>query len=590
MTIRRRLFVATLTVGVGICCFQPVMRSRMERRLSELLGGQVAIGSSQISLRDSTIALSDIVIQPFRRQVSNGNETERTPIKIGQAALKFSWSGLLYRNFKVESFLASDVRWEISEPSKRAVPAAIEAGDISFLTQESEKNAPSARVESVVQPIKAKLSHESVAQTQSQQKISLQLKAIAQRLGEVLSTDGSLNVLRQRSIVEDSRKEIASMKQSIAEDKLAHKKAEKAFNALKLLAQEQLASKTSLEPELDRKRSKQAAEVLAKLAIAQEWNACRPIVHATVASLQSLKDPIQAELDSVDAQRVDSKLQMDNQTQTASLLNLPVGFTHLSAGKMDGSLDVPNGSLPGYKAFEGSRFVFQFWNLSSRPILNLRNAMDAPKPTVTLRLNSDATHEASVWMTCTAQQIVLPQSDISQIQLTLDKKNALLGQSSTKIQHANQGWSGTIAMPTQCCLELPMAKTLAIDRLTSSEASPKKTRFIVGKLMGKTVTDPAAQNALWIEVDPTSLTELEEILSTWHSSELEKKRLQASRRASELLNNELLSLNTRWEQLGDEHIRAHENWTASMAELDTQLKALSAVFQRTSRSASTTVQ
>ncbi len=575
MTFRRRLFVATLTVGGGICCFQPFMRSRMEARLSELLGGQVEIGSSRVSLRDSTIALSDIfiptsdVILPNELVAPNDLNKTRAPIKIGQAALKFSWDSIFYRNLKVESFLASDVSWEITTPNNRSVPSAIEAGNIRFLTQDNVSNSPNARVESLVQPIKMRLTEESAKQNQTQQKISSQLKSIAQRLAEVLPSDGSLNVLRQRFIVEDATKEIASLRQSIAEDGLARKKADKAINALKLSAQQQVVSKASLEPELDRERAKQAALDIAKIAIAKEWNSSRPIVQAAVSSLNSLQDSSLVQRD-----RFGTKREKRNDMQTASLSNLAVGLTQCSTGRINGRMQLP----PQNNEERESSFVLQFWNLSSRTLL------DAQKPTVTLRLNNAAAPEVPPWMTCTAQQIALPQSDTLQIQLTLEKMDGRRGMSSTKIQHANQGWAATISMPTQCCLEMPDTKTIAMDPSPSNEKS-----LILGKLIGTTPSDEQAQNDLLIEVDPTSLATLETILITWHTADSEKKRVQASRRGSELLNSELLSLDAHWEQLGDEHVRAHDNWKSRMSELDDQLKTLGAAFKRTSRAASSIV-
>ena len=65
MTWRRRLMVATATLGGGLICFQPVMRARMESRLSEIVGGRVKIGSSKISIKDGAIAFRDIVVHPF---------------------------------------------------------------------------------------------------------------------------------------------------------------------------------------------------------------------------------------------------------------------------------------------------------------------------------------------------------------------------------------------------------------------------------------------------------------------------------------------------------------------------------------------
>ena len=89
MTFRRRLLVATVTLGGGICCFQPVMRARMESRMSEFFGARVDIGASKISLMDGTIAFRDIVIHHSGSSQRTDIEDSPRLTKIDHAALKF---------------------------------------------------------------------------------------------------------------------------------------------------------------------------------------------------------------------------------------------------------------------------------------------------------------------------------------------------------------------------------------------------------------------------------------------------------------------------------------------------------------------
>ena len=102
MTFRRRLLVVTVTLGGGILCFQPVMRARMEARISDIIGARVDIGQSKISLIDGTIAFRDVVVHHSNSlQGMNGHRSPQ-PTKIEHAALKFNWNSLLYRNLEVD--------------------------------------------------------------------------------------------------------------------------------------------------------------------------------------------------------------------------------------------------------------------------------------------------------------------------------------------------------------------------------------------------------------------------------------------------------------------------------------------------------
>ncbi len=563
MTFRRRLFVATLIVGAGICCFQPIMRSRMEASLSEFLGSKVEIGSSKISFRDGTIALSEIVIKPTDTDATREDEKPLKAIHIGHAALKFNWNGVLYRNLKADSFLASDVDWEMVSPTHQSIPIAIENTADSLLEPEDTSKALDAGVDSLIQPIKFRLTEESALQNRAQQKISLQLKSIADRLVELAPTDGSLNVLRQRFVVEDAAKQVLEVKQWIAENRTSRKEADKTINTFVQTAQKQIVAKVKGDPELESKRIQDAAKQIATQAIAKEWNQSRPILQAAMASLTSLQKH-------EDMKFSDSEVRTPL-ASSAILSQIPVGMSHCSSGRISGNLQLP--SFPAESRSSG--FEMQFWNLSSRYCL------DASKPTVALKLTREPKQEASPWLVCIAQQVAIPQSDATQIQFTFEKKHENLGTSAAKIQHANRGWSASMSIPTQACLNLPSLKAIATEGKGLNERG-----HVVGKLIGKTPSIGIHQDDLLIEIEPQSLIALETTLASWHKATSEWKRVQAGIRGTEQLNNELLAVNTRWKQLGDEHSRAHDGWKSRIAELDDQIQKLGSSFQRTSRATS----
>ncbi len=572
MTFRRRLFVATLIVGGGVCCFQPIMRSRMEARLSEIVGGKVEIGSSKISLRDSTIALSDIVIQPFDSEQSSESAKSPNAIRVGQAALKFNWNSVFYRNFKAASFLATDVEWKLAAPKNQSIPIANESGTESFLNQADFVKAQDASVESLIQPIKLRLTEESAIQSRAQQKIAHQLKSISDRLVELMPTEGALNVLRQRYVVDDATKQILEVKQWIAENRTARKEADKAINFFVLSAQKQFVSKVNSVPELDTKLIQQAAIKIATQAIAKEWNQSRPVIQAALSSLTSLQKSTETPFADAENKPAGSNgpngSNGSNAPNAVILSQLPVGLTHCSSGKISGSVQFPI----ELRESSDSGFVLQFWNLASRYCL------DSTKPTVALKLNRDPKQEESTWLVCIAQQVALPQSDAVQIQFTLEKKNENLGLSSAKIQHANRGWSANLSIPTQCCFDTPALKAIATESKSLNEKA-----CINGKLIGTTPSEGANQDNLLIEIDPNSLIALEKILASWHKADSEMKKVRAGIRGTEQLNNELLVVNSRWKQLGDEHSQSHDSWKSRIAELDDQIRQLGSSFQRTSR-------
>ena len=62
MTWRRKVLLGSLVAGCGIAAFQPIVRNRLEHRLSEVFATRVEIGSSKISLFDSTISLQQVTV------------------------------------------------------------------------------------------------------------------------------------------------------------------------------------------------------------------------------------------------------------------------------------------------------------------------------------------------------------------------------------------------------------------------------------------------------------------------------------------------------------------------------------------------
>ncbi len=559
MTIRRRILVATLTVAGGVCCFQPVMRVRMQARLSEILGGRVEIGSSKISFLDSTIAFRDIEIHTAgTKQVSH----------IDHAALKFSWNSMLFRNLKIERLLASDVHWKIAEPSRDVIPSAAEIEAPSVHEKPDPNTTLASSVDSVIQPIKLKVVEEASKQSRVQLDVASRIRSISERVTKAVPSDGSFNILRQTSIADDAKKELAVIKQLMAEDRLARKENDKVLISMKNSAQKNFVKILGSAKDLDVMNTHNDSIQLAKFVVAREWNRNRSIVHTALTCLTALQSPIAKQNMLMDQEKQVSRL-----SNSENLFNLPVGFTRCVAGKVNGDVQFPNDSMDSNVST--SAFVLQFWNLSSR------NFTEREKPAIALKLNREGVKDEVPWLVCTAQMVDIPQSEATQIQVALERKVNGLSKGLTTIQHANQGWAATVSMPIQSCFEFSTTESLVDKNTLSGEKA-----IVIAKLMGKILADGSHQNELLIDVENASINALEAILRPGYALDSEKKRAQASIRGTELLNDELLNINSRWEQLGDEHLRAHEGWEASLSTLNEQLQRLETAFKRTSRASS----
>ena len=565
MTWRRRMMVATVTLGGGILCFQPVMRARMEWRLSEIMGGRVEIGSSKISIKDGAIALRDITVHPMAATHSGQNGALPAPLKIQHAALQFNWKSLLFRNLMVENLLASDVLWELAEPTPEMIPKATEFAMTLPIAQPIVLEASNVDIDPIVQPLKIKMADVASKQSIAHLNVSSRIKSVLERLAEVMTSNESPNVLRQATVLDDARKELAMLKQSIAEDRLARKDLDKVVNSLRQTAQTSLASNLEIAPAVVSSLVNQSAIQLAKLSIAKEWNSNRPLVQAALNSLSAMHPSADAPLPE-DAINKTS----DSLTGNELLAKLPVGFTRCVAGKATGVVQFPGLPIDSPNATSG--FEIRFRNLTTTDFKGLEN------PQVTIKMIRESQLGGSPWLLCNAQRVGVPQSDAKQVHFVVERNQSGLGKSATTVQHANQGWAATVSLPLDRCFEA------SADRVAGLDIGQRVgNAMVVGKLIGTTQPSLGETNEMLIEIDAASVVAIEAILTPMLQLETERKRTQAAIRGTELLNDELLKIASRWDQLGDEHSRAHGSWEASIKELNEQLQKVDSGFKRTTR-------
>jgi hypothetical protein len=539
----------------------------MESRLSTILGCQVEIGASKISLLDGTIALEDIHVLPATSLNANASNKSNAPIKIARAALRFDWNSVLYRNMTVENMIVSDVQWTISSPPSDEIPSAESVPTVSlFENVLAPSEASLGLVESVLKPIRGKINVESSRQSQSQLDISARLEALAVRIQEMSPAEGAVNPLRQRSLVDEVRRDINKINQAIVQDRLDRKNADKDLQSMRKLAKDNLMATIDAENVGAADQIRDQAVSLATTAVANEWNGNRAVLGVALRTIALLDSdtPSSSGYDEA-ANRFLSK-----RSDRHPLANLPDRITKLEAGKLRGiaSLDSSNSQHTPYD------FEMRLNHLSNRQIAG----KDGPSMHLQLSRTLD-TAATPVW-SCVAEQVVLPQSDTTQVQIQL--QHHLEGvASTTQIQHANHGWSSTLSVPTASCLSDAMKY---VDNGQAVIANASVADRIKAKLIATTnPKSSSVPSSMIIEIDPESLLSLESALLGLKRAYSDSRRATLETRSTEMLNDELLRMSTRWNQLDDEHSRVHASWEESMKDLSSRMEELEITFKRTSR-------
>jgi len=568
MTLRRRVFVGTLVIAGGIWAFQPAMRSRMEKRLSDIFGTKVEIGFSKISLSDGTIAMRDIVVRPSTDSGQSDRNKVRTPIKIEHAALRFDWGSLRFRNLEIETLVAKGVEWNIIAPGLDEVPCVDSKDNASEhllrLSNESQINL-SESLEVVVRPIKASVIEEATKQGRSHSDLSSQIKQIADRLVEFASADAAPNPLRDRAAILEVKRNLALIRQKIAEDRIAGKDREKLLGSLKQTAQQNLVDRIELMLKSEANAAQQTAVQLARACVAEHWNRNRPFVHAMVQTMGLLQTTEEGKT------AISRNRSVAYRAQPSS--SLPERFINLMQGNVRGLATFPD----DFHSKTGIlyNFDFQIENLSSK------HCSEAAKPKVTLAISETRPTQNNQGdgvslLTCTAERIEISQSDkiksVILIERRLDKDKLV----TTRIQKADHGWSSTIRLPAQACLEgfFEEQVPLALGK------TDKDT--ITAQLMGSTSTINGPQNMI-VEIDPDGLVALESLLDSATQNQASKQRSELGIRGSELLGLELMKISVRWDQLRDEHSRIHAGWEVKLNEINDAFERLDSSNKRTSR-------
>jgi hypothetical protein len=554
MTLRRRLLVTAIVLGCGVAAFQPWMRYRIEYRLSRLLGSNVEIGSSKISLMDGTIALQDLTIYPGTELLGNRSE----PIRVSHAALRFDWYTAMFRNLQVENVVASGIQWKLLDPDCSSVPQAnaieLNASLIPNRSNRLELNSQAEHnVDTILQPIRRLMADLATKQSQTHSDISSRLRMIEDRLSEASPSNANVNPLRQSLAVDGVKKELALIRQAIAEDRLSRKESDKTIASLKQQSMTSFREQIQNTSHSFRSDVTNQAKQIANASVAKLWNDTRPVALALSQLVSGLN---------TDDPRPDS-------TPTRSLQSLPDRFTCIQTGKLKGSIDF--GSSP--TGSNGYPFELQLADLTSSS-----DESNTP-PHVRLTVQHPNNHPTLQGLIGVARMSTIPQSKTKQAEITVERKHSIGGFSVVKIQQADRGWASTIALPIDLCIN-QASSTETLNR------SPAEQDYVNARLVGTSA--PAQGNAslqsLIIELEPSSLSALEARLVKANEAEVVKSMMGLESKGTEQLRSELLRVSSRWEQLSDENGRIHAQWDASVDELTTQLKQIESSSKRTTRS------
>lgn len=435
--------------------------------------------------------------------------------------------------------------------------------DMKSLLAEASVDNNFARFDVLIQPLKRRIADESSKQSQTHMEISSRLKSIGERLREAFPSESSPNPLRQRSVVDDVKKELAMIRQAIAEDRINRKDADKTLASLKLSSKQGVLECASETDPTSEAKVQLAAQSLAKAAIAHDWNENRAIVHAVLQSMAALEsshvvaDPV------ADAPRF-------NRERTHPIESLPSRFTQIDSARLRGMARFESSSTPRAR----SSFDMRLKNISSKTESN------ESRPMVTLAITPGAENGSGNPIMCAAERVAIPQSELSQIQMRLERTLSSYAKSTSHIQQASHGWSSTVSLPLAECIRHHCSD---ISELNSALTNVDDSAKIRARLVGTTQSLAGQHTELSIEVEPESLKSLETAISSLGQKQLARRRHLLETRGNALVDSELLNIESRWEQLGDEHARTHSSWEADLTSLNEQVQRVESANKRLTR-------
>lgn len=561
MSVRKRILVATLVIGGGVLAFQPIMRSRIEQRLSDILNAKVQVGHSKISLITGTISLSDIVVH-------TPNEPQPT-IHIDQAALKFDWGSAAFRNLRIDQLLATGTLWRVFSPTPDQIPLAkVESptNSLEKFLSESKHERQSVQLQSVMQPIRRAFDEEVKRHSQSQIAIQNKLMVIDARLKEAMPAGNNINPLRQRLVIDEVKKELALVRQSVAEDRLRRKDAQRTFATAKKKTQDGLIQQLDSDAWHVQNNIQEIAASFAKFSIAQHWNQYRSVVHSALRSIDALAKEDGVTFDDPEADTLNST-ELDVQIHNRSCL--------LVFGKI-------RGTMTGLDVVPNATNSQQEFELKLRNIDNAVHPND-DIPSITLSVQGTDVKNQQHRVVCNVDRLQVPQTESHQWLIQLEHRSDALPQFIASIQQSGHGWASTIELDVNRCMQQFAAQFPEPDDFSLAN------QRIKARLIGTTTVADSADPQLSIEVEPSGMKILESAMEKACADLMKKRREEFEKRGEEFLTQELQSMTQRWEGLAGDHSRVHGEWEEQLAQIQDQIAQFENNDRRLSRQTSNAV-
>ncbi len=573
MKFRRQVLVATIVLGCGFWSFQLIVRRCIEARLSSLFNATVHVGSFEISLFNGMIGLNNIEVHPKLTALDKDGVSASQPTLIAKSALKFDWNSAAYRNMKIDKLIAAGMKWQVNAATVDEVPFAENSNNQSIWKRDRSTvntKLDADCIHSVVMPIHKRIAEESANQNRLHADISSRLTSIRERLDETVPNESTLNTLRHKPVIDDVKKELFAVRQSIAENRIRRKESDKQITAIKQSVTQRLAEKIDSILQPSSIDSRQTALQIAESVVAIDWNRNRTIVHSLLNAINVLQSSEREEPSSQPASIRDLDFH--------PVRNVPIRFTRVVSARIRGQaqfrVDDSDAMVSINDADLPASFELQLRNLSSE------STAQTPIPHVSLTLEESSTSGKSHRAVCIAEKVALAQSASSQVQILLERSIGDSPFSTTKIQHAELGWSATVTLPLIACLD---SSNLDPAELAKAQLNLGANQVLKAKLIGTTATPRMQRQNLLIEIEPECIARLDLVLTSIVQTQSTKLHSELKILGTELVSNELITIGQRWDQLGDEHARAHTGWETAMAEMNDRVQRFELSNRRIAR-------
>lgn len=591
MKFRHRLLILATVLGGGAIAFQPTMRVFIERRLSQSMRSDVHIQSSKISLMDSTVAMDNISIR--------GTDSSR--ITIEKAAFHFDPSQFLRRNLILDSAIAEGMWIPLAPPTESELPKLAGPG---FQFEEPKINFGDdtrSQMMTYTAPLRASVDSEFDAQQKSHIAIGNALDALEQKLDEAVPDESVPNPLRLRFLIEDARKELAILKQSMAEDRVDRKNSDKRFKAAIDNARQNWDSRVRSNINMEAPSAKIVASYLANAALVREFNSLRPLMNMVATPIRASESPkarlAQNEFGTVSTPANHPKIDLASvfPTSTAHPLQISRGIDvplpgitenamALRVGRFRGTAMVRSESIENTALNSEYSFDLRLERLSSRlPSSDQTPAKataDIRSPNGSSLIHIESTNGANGASVAETSQPILTTTVVTESASAehADATTTILNRIDFSI--AGDSWTTKIAMNAgrvRCreLFEVNHEWCSAIDEYLSEQAHGDDAPLLEVQFSGMvdesgTIVPGPAKSQMATE----GVKEIEQLVTAALDRFSEQKQAIAKQKSENELLSELSLVSKNWDSNAREHAARQIEWDARFDALQTRLYGL----------------